>query len=1254
VAFTLTGAVDGIKRRRKPLVRILIILLALWLLFLALTAWGIPRLVRSVALAQVPEVLGRTARMGEVSFNPFKLRLRVHDFAILDQAGAKPDFSVEQVEVNASISSLFRLAPVVDGLTITAPRVSLVREGPQRFNISDIIDRLAAKPSEDGPPPRFSLNNVKLDGGEITVDDKVTGRQHTVRDLQVGIPFLSTLAYATDIDVQPRLAALVNGSPFNLEGTARPFDTPRTSSLHLKIDDLGLDALADAVPGAMPVVLKHARLDSDAQLVFEEGGSAAPKVRLEGQATVRGVDVRDQGDAALLAFKSLTLEKFALEPLARRFQAERIVLAGPSIQASRSADGRVNLAEVAAKFQQPATPVPAPAPPAAPSPSASPAPVPSATPAAPAVPAPAPTVPAAPADAWHVSVGTVALQDGELAWHDEQDRFDYRISEFAAELRDLKLPAAQDQAVPLTVAARVGEAGRLDVSGPIRLQPLSADLDLKLDSLALPALAPLWKPYLALRIDDGSLAAATKLHVEQGESLAVRWSDGSVALRKLAAAPVSDKASSLKLESLEVGGLAGDLAGRTARIERIAIDGLALAATRSASSAVSWADIAVPAAPPARSAGKPAPAPAGHAQAAWKVTAGTLSVAKSSLRLTDESVSPRVALRLDGLQMEARNVGSDLRAPVDFSLRSSVQGRGTADVKGTVVPEPLSVKAQVRADRLDLAALAPYLAERLNATVKSVVAGANGRLEFAAATGRQPQRAAWTGAAEITNLDLIDKLNSADFLKWKRLAVKRLNVVSAGETLKADLGDISLEDFFARVILSEQGRLNLSQLIVQPGEEAGSITTPTPAEPAAKGESKPAAAAQETKEADAAAPGAGGMPRDIRVGAVQLARGHINFTDNFVKPNYRANLTDIGGSISAVSSADSQPADVQVTAKVDGDAPVDITGKLHPFGPRLYTDIHASAKGVELPALTPYAAKYAGYAIERGKLSMDVHYLIQDGKLQATNKIFLDQLTFGERIDSPDALKLPVLLAVSLLKNSRGEIDIELPISGSLDDPQFSVGGIIFRALVNLIVRAVTAPFSLLASAFGSGEELSHIDFAPGRAVLDDDARKRIETLVKALNDRPALKLDVAGRANPSVDTDGLRKAGVDALIRAQQREDLSKKGGDGDGKDLPPLDAAQRARYLESAYKAAKIDKPRNVIGLAKSLPGPEMESLLAASVNVGPDQLRELAVRRAQAVMAVLREAKLGERAFVVAPKVEAKAAEGAKQTGVDFSLK
>lgn len=1218
MCLTLARVREQISRRRKLLWRCIAVLLVLWLSYLGLAAWGVPKAVRSVTLAQVPEVLGREARVGEVSFNPFTLRLRVHDFAILDPSGTNADFSVSQLEVNASISSLFRLAPVIDALSVTAPRLTLVREPGDRFNISDILDRLAARPaSEGGPPPRFSLNNLTLEEGEITVEDQVTGRRHTVRDLRLGIPFLSTLAYATRIDVEPRLSALVNGSPFNLEGSARPFDTPRTSSLHVKLEDFGLDALADAIPGAVPLKFRRARLDTDAQLIFDEGTGGPPKVRLEGNATLREVDVRAPGDAHLLGFDRLAVERFALEPLARRFETERVALYGPRLHASRAADGRINLSEVAAQFQKPA-----------------------------AGPSPADPAPSTDDKDWHVAVGALVVEGGALEWRDEGAKFDYRVSDLNVELRDVKLPASADQVSPVSLSARLGEQGKLQVGGPLRLQPLAADLDVDLEDLALPPLAPAWAPYLALRVEDGTLGLGAKLSVAQGESLSVRWREGRLALRRLRAATNADKASSLKLEQLELSGVAGDLAERTAKIQRVAVNGVTLAANRSRSSDIGWASV-LPAKAPSRG-GAPASAPASP-EAPWQFAVEALSLQKAGLQFTDEAVRPRVRLRLDDLRLDARNLSSNLGAPIEFTLSSSIQGRGSAALQGTVVPQPLAVKAQVRARRVNLTALAPYLSDRLNAAVNSIVVGANGRLEYAAAAQGRPQRAAWVGSAEVSDLEMTDKLNSADFLKWRRLAFRRINVSSTGDTLEADLGDITLEDFFARVILNEQGRLNLTQIMVEPGQEAGSITDDTPA-----AQSKPAEPPGEQADDGAAAP-ASKFPEKIRVGEVRLARGNINFTDNFVKPNYRANLTDIEGSISAVSSTDTQPADVQVAAKLDGNATVDITGKLHPFGPRLYTDIRASAKGVDLPDLTPYAAKYAGYAIERGKLSMDVHYQIEDGKLQASNKIFLDQLTFGERVESPDALNLPVLLAVSLLKNSRGEIDIELPVSGSLDDPQFSIGGIIFRALINLIGRAVTAPFSLLAAAFGgSGEELSHIEFAPGSAVLDEEARKRIDVLVKALNDRPGLKLDVSGRADPKVDAEGLRKAGVEELIRAQQRAALRRGGEAPPDKDLPPLDAQQRATYLERAYKAAKIDKPRNALGFAKSLPGPEMESLLEASITVGPEQLRELAARRAQAVMSVLREAKLGERAFLIAPRVESKGEATGKPVGVEFSLK
>ena len=216
---------------------------------------------------------------------------------------------------------------------------------------------------------------------------------------------------------------------------------------------------------------------------------------------------------------------------------------------------------------------------------------------------------------------------------------------------------------------------------------------------------------------------------------------------------------------------------------------------------------------------------------------------------------------------------------------------------------------------------------------------------------------------------------------------------------------------------------------------------------------------------------------------------------------------------------------------VDGIAPVEVQGSIHPFASEFSLDLAGKARDIELPPLTPYSVKYAGYGIEKGKLAFDVHYRVENRKLAAENRLVLDQLTFGERVDSSTATKLPILRAVALLKDRHGVIDIQLPISGSLDDPQFSVGDLIGGVIANLITKAVTAPFALLASAFGSGEELSTLSFAPGSASIAHDAKKRIDTLGKALADRPTLKLDIGGRADP----DG-RSRGASACQRRNRR----------------------------------------------------------------------------------------------------------------------
>ncbi|MDC6239724.1 DUF748 domain-containing protein, partial [Ralstonia solanacearum] len=412
----------------------------------------------------------------------------------------------------------------------------------------------------------------------------------------------------------------------------------------------------------------------------------------------------------------------------------------------------------------------------------------------------------------------------------------------------------------------------------------------------------------------------------------------------------------------------------------------------------------------------------------------------------------------------------------------------------------------------------------------------------------------------------------------------------------------------------------------------------------------PAVPAGTPAPAVAAAPKAGGA--DLRIDAITLQDGNIRFTDNFVKPNYTANLTAIGGAVGTIStSAGQQPADVTLRGSVDGTAPVDIHGKVNPLAPTAFVDLSAKANDIELTNLTPYSAKYAGYPITKGKLTVDLHYLLDQGKLSADNHIFIDQLTFGDRVESKDATNLPVRLAVALLKNSRGEIDVRVPVSGSLDDPQFSLGGVIVRAFVNLIVRAVTAPFSLLANAFGGGgEELGYIEFDPGTAAISQASMAKIDKLATALKDRPALKLDIIGRVDPATDRDGLRREAVNRQIREQKLKDA----GDTAEADNT-VKPEEMDKYLERAYKAAKFPKPRNAIGLAKSLPPDEMRKLMETNVQATDADLHELAQRRANAVHVALAERVEPARLFVVAPKLDAEGIKDkGKTTRVDFALK
>ncbi|CAB3860142.1 DUF748 domain-containing protein [Achromobacter animicus] len=1221
--------------------KILLGIVAFVLILFGVAAWQVPKVLHGVLTDDVSKMIGRDVSVGKITFNPFTLTVRAKDLAVAQPGAQTPLLTLAELDASASWTSLFWFAPVVDRLTLRQPTIALVREDVLRFNFSDIEQRVAelaaAKPDEPPKPdeglPRFSLNNMVIENGTITLDDKVTGRKQVVDEFAIGIPFISTFGYATDIDVQPRLHLRINGSPFDLTGVARPFDVVPSSTLRVAFDGLQLEKWADVWPMPLPFKVESALLDSNLQVVFEQPKDAPPKIRVVGDLGLRRLDVRDPSGGSLAAWSALTVSRLELEPIARQVYIGEVGLWAPQIHVRRHANEHLNWQDVVAGLkalggvEPTATPVrdemrkaSGLKPLAAGGASAS-----AGTPAAAGAQAPGTQSPSTSAPVAKADAGTGSTAQAPTG----------------------PASGAPRPADPAGTAPTAGATPTAAGTGPTAGAAPAADTA----AASAPTPAPAeWQVTLdAFNLHEGEVYvtdAVSKLdYVMTGLAATVE----GVELPQQPDRPINlwltmDNSTDdgwLRAKGpLVINPLSLDM---NVRLGNVALAPLAPAVRSAAPISLLDGRLGATAQVHVREKG-----------GVIDASATTVQADLTQFKARDESLKPALDIAMQSLRITADRLAMG-PGQSNFTLAAAgVQGDGKLDLKGVFTPQPLTFKTAVDLSGLNVASFAPYFASSLNATVRAVTLGAKGNAEFIAAAGNAPMKAVWKGAVDVTDLDLQDRVNKDDFLNWKRLGFAGMDISVAGDKIGAKLGDIALEDFYGRILLNAQGRLNVMDLVAAPGQAGGSITqdtqTPgrsadTPAAPPA-----PAAPAPSAKGSRASA-----MP-DISVNSVTLTRGRMTFTDRFVKPNYVAELSSIEGGITAVSSTNPQPAKVKVTGRVYTTAPLSISGVVQPFAQYLTLDLKASAKGVDLPRFNTYSAKYVGYPIKRGKLSVDLEYKIKNRALQATNHVVLNQLTFGDKTNSPDATKLPVLLAVALLKDSRGNIDINLPISGSLDDPEFSVGGIVVRVLMNLVVKAVTSPFSLLASAFGGGEELSYVEFAPGSAVLTKDTIQRIDTLTKALTDRPALKMDISGRADPKTDSEGLRQAWVDAQIRAAKAADVAPRGKKPDPKGVT-VSAAERAKYLEDVYDDADLkDKPRNFIGMAKSVPAAQMEAMLRAAAPVGGDQLRQLADARAQAVYEKLQAQEgLADRVFIVAPQLDA---DGIKDEGqpsrVDFSLK
>lgn len=1125
----------------------------------------LPGIVKTRAMEGVEAATGRKLSVGDISINPFTWTVEVRDvrFTEPDKTTVFASFSSARVEV--SPASIFRRAPVVREARLSSPHVRIVRVGPNTYNFSDLLKKKKDEPKKDEGIARFSLNNITIANGSLDFVDQGERviRRHELRRLDLGIPFLSTIPYFADRYITPRFSALVNDAPVRAEGKLRPFAKAAEYDLNVDLRELGIRRFASYVPADLPILVQGGTFSTKLGITYRVAEGKEPDLTVSGAVRLSGVKVAEHGDVPLLALAGLEARLNRARVLAGEFPLSLVALERPELYLARDASGTWNLQRLTGKKGA--------APPAA-------------------------EKPATPGRKPLVSVAEFRLTDGTVHLDDRLPTggFATRVERVSVNVKGFSTAPGMAADGVLSLATGRGEEAR--VEGRVTPDPLALTGTVLVAGIDLGAYYPYLSPYLTAPVT-GKLDAGAEIGFSTPDG--VRVEKGSLRL-------VSLKVPFEGRDEARLGEVAGEEISFVQKESNLTVGAVRLRDGQvrlSRNERGEWSPLKLVRPSGPAQAKKPARSKE-NATAPFRYRVGTVSLSGLTASFTDGTIGDRPTFTLRRISAGVENLTGPKFGQIPFRLAARYGSDGEIRASGRARPEPLAVNGNVTIRQLPLTDFDYYLPQNLLAIL------ADGNLDttmnVALARSGGKLTGSFAGGLGVRSFYLLDG-DGEDLLRWESLQLDK--VKGSIEPFTLDIREVALNQFYSRIVIDPDGRLNLQKLYAPAPEPAEGAATPDAV----------SATAQQTPPPETPA-----RQRAITIGAVTMQEGTLDFSDRHLPKPYATTFYNLGGRVSGLTSEESKFADVDLRGNLENHSPISITGRINPLRDDLFADIKVRFTDIELSPMTPYSGTYLGYAVDKGKLFLDLQYKIENKQLNSENKVFIDQLTFGNRIESDKATSLPVRLAVALLKDRKGEIHLDLPVTGRTDDPQFSVWRVVLQILKNLLVKAATSPFALLQSAFGGGADLSVISFGYGSADLAQAEQDKLQKIAQALADRPAIKVEVAGYVERDKDAEGYRTELMRRKVRAEKFLEMVKKKQNkpGDSAETVVVAPEEYERFLTAVYKKEKFPKPRTIIGTVKELPVEEMTKLILTNTVVGDTELKTLADERAAAVRTFLVE--------------------------------
>jgi Domain of Unknown Function (DUF748) len=1161
--------------------------------------FAVPPILKSVLIKKLSEGLHRQVSIQQVKVNPFMLSVTLKGFLVKEKNGRDAFISFDELYLNLQSISVFKRGPVLSEIKLTRPYVNIVRNEDSSYNFSDLME---SKPKKEGGKSRFSLNNIQILNGGVDFLDGPKHTAHKVRDININIPFISSLPYYADRYVQPFFAAKVNDTPVSFKGETKPFKDSLETHLDINIKDLDIPFYMAYSPVRMHFRMSSGLLDINTQVSYTQYKDRPPSLNLTGDVAFKKIKVVDLKENPLVSVPAFEISFAPSDLIAKKIHLAKVMVQSPELNIYRDRSAKINLLDLLPeKGPEGKTPDKE-------------------------------TTPLS-LDADHIRVA-----DGKIEFSD------FKSIPFKSRLEMIEigidnLSTAKDKKAKAHLSLQTESKESVKLESDFSINPLLSEGVLELDKIQLKKYAPYYSQNVLFDVREGGLDLSTKYIFKKTEKESeIRLEELAAALTSLKLRKRDEKDDFLNIPVASLKNTSVDLTKREVTVGAVSTQKGTINLKRSSDGKLNIQSL-VPAS--GTSDKKPVKTKKGQEML---VTLKNISVERYTVKMEDSTPQEPVNLAAERITFRGTNLSTAKNAKGRASLSFLLNKKGSVSTNGSVSMNPPSAHMKLNVKGVEIGPFQSYFTDRFRIIITQGDIALNGTVS-AGYSKDGIMKASYKGEASVNNFASLNKANAEEFLKWKSLYFGGMDATY--NPLYVNIAQVALTDFYSRIIINKDGSINLQQVMQEKG--------------GGKMQNTPEATQQKPVEVAAKPPAAGPTQKSaklIKIETVTFQGGTINFSDNHIQPHYSSNFLEIGGKVSGLSSEENKFADVDLRGKLENYAPLEITGKINPLRDDLYVDLKINFKDMDLSPLTPYAGRYLGYTIQKGVLSLNLRYLIVKKKLDSQNNILLDQFTLGDSVASPQATKLPVKLAIALLKNRNGEIDLDIPVSGYIDDPKFSMGRIIIKILVNLLVKAATSPFALLGAIFGGGgDQLSYVEFDYGSYDLGVQDVKKLDNLIKALFDRPGLTLEIEGHVDVEKDREGLRQYIFNKKVKAQKLKDLIKEGQPAVPVDKVTIGKEEYEKYLTLAYKAEKFPKPRTWLGFTKSLPVPEMEKLMLTHIEIKDDDLRQLASRRALTVKDyIIKSGKVtADRVFLIEPKsLTPEKKEKLKNSRVDFRLK